>query len=67
MALTVPETEAWTGALLRPSSRAMSCPTSTWSPAATTGSAAWPECMFIGSTTSLGTAMRTAAMEAVLL
>ena len=67
MALTVPETEACTGALFLPSSRAISCPTQTWSPGCTTGSAAWPECMFIGSRTSLGTGMRTAAQEAVLL
>ena len=56
--------------LPRSFSLAISCPTRTWSPTCTTGSAAVAEWEFIGDTgssTSLGTGMRTAAQPAVLL
>ena len=67
MADTLPEMEAWIGALMNLSLSPIICPTETESPTLTTGVQGAPMCCCMGRMTRSGEGMRTGSISAVFL
>jgi len=67
MPVTVPDTPEWMGAASGLSLSPTTCPTSTVSPTATTGSHGTPRCWDMARTMVLGGGMTTVSQSAVCL